>query len=222
MYLPIFDAMVTQVVIGITGCSGSGKSSLVRELKSVLPADSVSVLTQDDYYFPIEKQERDIEGKVNFDLPGAIDLKKFASDLDLLKKGESVELIEYVFNHSGKHPIKKQVKPTPIVLAEGLFILNDENVKNRLDHSFFVESDIQQQLIRRVTRDINERGYSREAIRYQWKNHVMPAYEQYILPYRDDCDLVLSNTGELGDCVQEALDYLAIRIGLPMASAQLL
>ena len=214
--------MSASVVIGITGGSGSGKSSLVEALSQSLGAVQVAVLTQDDYYRPIEQQSKDSSGKVNFDLPEAIDLARFASGIDELKSGKTITVEEYVFNQSGRKGSTKEIRPAEVIIVEGLFLLCDDAIRARLDHVVFIESDHQVQLSRRITRDLNDRGYPMSEVRYQWDNHVMPAYRNYLLPFREDCDMIIDNSGTLDDMLQEVIDYLAIRVGLPIASPQLL
>ncbi len=92
----------------------------------------------------------------------------------------------------------------------------DQTVKSQIDHVLFVHTDMKQQLMRRVERDIRERGYSREMIRYQWKNHVVPAYETYLLPYQQHADLTIENDGDIETAIEELLDYVAIRVGMPV------
>ncbi len=217
-----FGTMGAKVVIGITGGSGSGKSSLVGALCDALPSDAVAVLSQDDYYLPVDQQQRDANGEVNFDLPTALDLDKFVTDIRGLKKGRRLELLEYGFNAPNKTPITKVVEPRAVTIVEGLFLMQDEAIRGELDHAVFVETDVRKQLERRVERDRRERGYEKEKVSYQWENHVLPAYASYLLPYRDTCDLVLQNGGHLDQCVEQLLDYVAIRVGLPLAAAQLM
>jgi uridine kinase len=210
------------MVIGITGGSGSGKSSLMRALQRALPDSVVDVLVQDDYYHPITKQVKDPKGKVNFDLPTALDLDAFAADIRKLKQGRPVHVKEYTFNERTRVPKERMVKPKPVILTEGLFLLCNPTVRNELDHTVFVETDHTEQLRRRLDRDEKERGYTREMIMYQWEYHVQPAYEQFLLPHRMSCDLVIKNNNDLYESVNELLDYAAMRIGLPVLDSHLL
>lgn len=214
--------MATKLVIGITGGSGSGKTSLVHALRKALPVSIVDVITQDDYYHSIERQERDANGKVNFDLPSALDLTKFAQDLKSLRSGRSIEFKEYTFNNNTKATARKVVRPKQVILTEGLFLLCDKQVRSQIDHAIFVETGGSEQLDRRLRRDKKERGYTQEMVNYQWTNHVVPAYDKYIEPYRAECDLLISNDNRIEDSVEQLLDYVAIRIGLPVHDEQFL
>jgi uridine kinase len=180
-------------LVGVAGGSGSGKTSLVRALRESLPEGLVSVVSQDDYYHPKHMQAVDPNGKVNFDLPGAIDLDAMARDLKLLVEGEPVYRPEYTFNNDAVEPRWLEVKPSPVVLVEGLFVLHHLPTRELFDLSVFIEASQESQLQRRLKRDAVERGYGQEEVLYQWDNHVMPAYRNYLEPYRHHCDLQVVN-----------------------------
>lgn len=213
--------MGTRLIIGITGGSGSGKSSLMKALYKSIPSGMADILTQDDYYHPKNKQQKDELGQVNFDLPTALDLDRFARDLRKLRTGRPVHVREYTFNERSRLPRERLVSPAPIILTEGLFLLCDDDIRVELDHTIFVETDPDTQLQRRLARDMQERGYTAEMIEYQWENHVLPAYGEYLLPYRSHCDLCIDND-DLGDAVNELLDFVAMRTGLPVLDDHLL
>jgi uridine kinase len=191
-------------LVGVAGGSGSGKTSLVRALRESLPDGLVSVVSQDDYYLPKHQQHIDPNGKVNFDLPTAIDLDAMARDLRLLVGGEPIYRPEYTFNNDAIEPRWLEVKPSPVVLVEGLFVLHHAPTRELFDLRVFIEASEQSQLERRLRRDAVERGYGEEEVLYQWDNHVLPAYRNYLLPYRHHCDLHVVN--EAG--FQRALNVL--------------
>jgi uridine kinase len=183
-------------LVGVAGGSGSGKTSLVRALRSSLPQGSVCVISQDDYYHPKEAQAVDPNGKVNFDLPTAVDLDGLARDLQCLLAGEPILRKEYTFNQEGKEPALIELRPAPVILVEGLFVLHHEGIRELFDLRVFIDASEGAQLDRRLRRDAKERGYGPEEILYQWEHHVLPAYRNYLLPYRHLCDLHVVN--ELG------------------------
>lgn len=180
-------------LVGVAGGSGSGKTTLVRALRETLPAGMVCQVSQDDYYHPKEAQLVDRNGKVNFDLPSAVDLDGLARDLRTLVSGESIYKKEYTFNQAGKEAQLIELRPAPVILVEGLFVLHHEPVRELFDLRIFIDASEGAQLDRRLKRDSKERGYGTEDVLYQWTNHVLPAYRNYLLPYRHLCDLHVVN-----------------------------
>lgn len=183
-------------LVGIAGGSGSGKTSLVRALSEALPPGMSCTVSQDDYYHPKEQQAIDPNGRINFDLPSAIDLDGLARDLQALVSGVPILRKEYTFNTEGKEPTMIELKPAPIILVEGLFVLHHQPVRDLFDLRVFIDASEASQLERRLKRDARERGYGEEDVRYQWEHHVLPAYREFLLPYRHLCDLHVVN--ELG------------------------
>lgn len=207
-------------VVGLAGGSGSGKTTLARALRDCLPAGTCGLVTQDDYYHPIEAQQRDANGRVNFDLPGAVDLDALARDLDLLAHGVPVERGEYTFNNPAEGPRTVVMRPSPVLVVEGLFLLHHPPVRERLDLRVFVEASEERQLARRLRRDALERGYGEDDVRYQWQHHVLPAYRNYLLPHRHLCDLHVVNETGLDRAVRVLGDHLRRVAGLPEEVAQ--
>lgn len=195
-------------LVGVAGGSGSGKTTLIRALRDQLPSGTVCLVSQDDYYHPIEKQRTDANGKVNFDLPEGIDLDMLADDLRCLANGEPIYKQEYTFNQPGVEPKWLEVRPAPVILVEGLFVFHHAPVRELFDLKVFVEASEDVQLQRRLARDAAERGYSPDDVRYQWDNHVMPAYRDYLLPYRSRCDLHVINEERFDKAVHVLRDHL--------------
>ncbi|MCE3296747.1 MAG: hypothetical protein K0R65_2461 [Crocinitomicaceae bacterium] len=181
------------MIIGICGGSGSGKTTLLKRLSQHYAHLTPSIFSMDNYYKPIHYQHVDENGQVNFDLPSALHEDQLIADLHALHRGEPVEIKEYQFNAPpGKH-VLITVNPSDIIIVEGLFSFHYGEVRSVLDLSIFIDVDLEVQLDRRLYRDQETRGYTREAILYQWKNHVIPCYENYLLPYRKDADFLFRN-----------------------------
>ena len=180
-------------VIGICGGSGSGKTTLLKRLSESFSNLSTAVFSMDNYYFPIEKQALDKNGIVNFDLPTALNEVKLTSDLLQLIKGEPIEVKEYFFNSPPDKNVLITIKPADLLIVEGLFLFHYKEVSKAIDYSVFVDVDHGIQLDRRLYRDQETRGYKRSDILYQWDNHVLPCYEQFIEPYRNDANFVFRN-----------------------------
>lgn len=181
------------MIVGICGGSGSGKTTLLNRLKEEFGHLNPSVFSMDNYYYPIENQVKDERGYYNFDLPTALDKDTLTSDLLELINGNTITVKEYHFNAPPDKNILITIEPSQLIIVEGLFLFHYERVRKALDFSIFVEVDPKIQLDRRLYRDQETRGYSREAIMYQWENHVMPCYENYLLPYRDQADFKFRN-----------------------------
>lgn len=180
-------------VIGICGGSGSGKTTLLRRLSESFSNLSTAVFSMDNYYFPIEKQAIDKNGIVNFDLPTALNEVKLTSDLLQLIQGEPIEVKEYFFNSPPDKNVLITIEPSDLLIVEGLFLFHYKEVFKAIDYSVFVDVDHEIQLDRRLYRDQETRGYKRSDILYQWDNHVLPCYEQYIEPYRNDANFIFRN-----------------------------
>jgi len=180
-------------LVGIAGGSASGKSRFLRQLAQKL-GSSVSILSLDDFYKPIEEQEKDENGVVNFDLPNSINKVFFLKCLESLKNGEDLALKEYHFNNPNTSAIRiKTIQYKPVILIEGLFIFYFKEVFEELDIKIFIQADDQIRFARRIARDTSERGITPEMVTYQWYNHVKPAYETYLKPFKDKVDLVVNN-----------------------------
>lgn len=182
-----------EMILGICGGSGSGKTTLLNRLANHYSHLNPSVFSMDNYYKPIEEQAKDENGIVNFDLPTALDREKLIADLTRLVNGESIEVLEYLFNAGENKKRLITIEPSELIIVEGLFLFEYKEVYDLLDYSIFVEVDPAIQLDRRIYRDQDSRGYSREEILYQWNNHVLPCYEKHLAPYLKDADFIYHN-----------------------------
>jgi len=180
-------------VVGICGGSGAGKTTLLRRLSESFGGITPSVFSMDNYYHPIEKQALDQNGKVNFDLPGALDQDKLEADLHQLVSGNPIEVKEYFFNTPPNKNVLLTIQPSEVIIVEGLFLFHYQKVFDTLDFSIFVDVDHETQLDRRIYRDQETRGYKRSEIIYQWDHHVLPCYQNYIEPYKEQAHFIFRN-----------------------------
>jgi uridine kinase len=171
------------MIIGICGGSGSGKTTLLHRISEAYAYLEPSVFSMDNYYRPIEEQFIDENGKVNFDLPDALDERKLVDDLYRLISGEEIQVREYHFNSPPDRLNMITIKPSKMIIVEGLFLFHFEAVRAVIDFSIFISVHPKTQLERRISRDTSTRGYSVEDIMYQWEHHVLPCYNNYLLPY---------------------------------------
>ncbi|MFW0718500.1 uridine kinase family protein [Pedobacter sp. N23S346] len=184
-------------VIGIAGGSGSGKTFFLNCFLHHFKQDEVTLVSQDDYYIPAGDMSQEENKLYNFDLPSTIDSQQFLKDIKQLLDGEVVYKKEYSFNNPLAVVKILEIKSAPIIIVEGLFILHFKEISELLDHTIFVDADEQVALDRRVKRDGLERGYPEDDVIYKWHNHVVPAYKEYLLPYRESCNkVVMNNTNE--------------------------
>jgi uridine kinase len=181
-------------VIGIAGGSGSGKTFFLKCFLEHFSADEVCLVSQDDYYIPVAHNMTAEENKLyNFDLPHTIDNNHFQDDIRQLLNWQSITKQEYTFNNPTAVPKTLTIKPAPILIVEGLFILHFQEIAKLLDYKVFIDTEEEVALQRRLKRDLLERGYSHDDVMYKWMNHVVPAYKEFLLPYREVCDKVITN-----------------------------
>ncbi len=180
-------------LVGIVGGSASGKTSFLRDLLARLPMQKCAVVSQDNYYRPLAEQQRDANDRPNFDLPTAIHRDHLHEDLCKLLSGESVSRTEYTFNHREKQGQLVTIEPAEVILLEGLFLFHYDEIRTLLDLRVFIDAKEDVCKLRRLQRDLVERGYPADHVEYQWDNHVLPAYREFILPYREQAHRIVAN-----------------------------
>lgn len=195
-------------LVGISGGSASGKTSFLKHLRAALPEGATCVVSQDNYYLPKEKQIKDENGQINFDLPTSIHRDAFYNDMLKLVNGETIQLQEYTFNNATRSSQLITLEPAPIIIMEGLFIFHYEEIKDKLDLRVYIEAREDIKLRRRLMRDKDERGYPEDVVMYQWHNHVMPSYRQFLQPYRDDSDIIVTNNQSYDKGLEVVVDHL--------------
>ena len=187
-------------IIGIAGGSGSGKTFFLKCFLEHFTPDEVCLVSQDDYYHPVAEGMTAEENKLyNFDIPETIDNDHFLADINKLVAGETIYKKEYTFNNPTAVPKIMEIKPAPILIVEGLFIFHFKGIAEKLDLKIFIEAEEDVALKRRIKRDFEERGYSHDDVLYKWNNHVVPAYNEFLLPYRDECHQIIVNNTQKAD-----------------------
>lgn len=190
---PHINLRTKPYVIGIAGSSGSGKTFFLHCFLKHFEKHEITLISQDDYYIPANTKTREENRLYNFDLPTAINRASFYQDIKTLFDGETVYKEEYTFNNPAIKPRILEIRPAPILIVEGLFIFHYEEVNELLNHRIFIHAEEEIALQRRLKRDLIERGYNEEDVRYKWVNHVVPAFHEYLLPYKSLCDRVIIN-----------------------------
>jgi len=202
------------MVIGITGGSGSGKTTFIRRLREQFGPEQLCIISQDDYYLPREQQHTDDRGEKNFDLPQSFDKKAFRADLERLRNGETVVRQEYTFNNPEATPKTLTFHPAPVIIVEGLFVFHYKKIAPLLDLKVFINAKENLKVIRRIHRDQVERNYPIEDVLYKYEHHVLPAYERYIQPYKEDADLVINNNEHFEQGLAVLTGFLKNKLGL--------
>jgi uridine kinase len=195
-------------LIGISGGSGSGKTLFINKIIEYFNEKEVCFISQDNYYRPIQDQPIDENGIVNFDKPESIDIQKFINDIHQLRNGKELKIKEYTFNNPKLNPKTIYIQPAPVIILEGIFIFFLEEISKLIDLRVFIEAREHIMLKRRIIRDKEERGYDLEDVLYQYENHVMPSFDQYILPYRDTCDLIINNHSDFKEGLKIVRSYI--------------
>ena len=201
-------------LFGISGSSGSGKSFIVKFLKSSLGPEVLSVIYHDNYYKKREDQEKDRRGNYNFDLPSSFHQDELVEDLIKIKSGKSIIRKEYTFNNPKINPRSLRVEPKPIIIVEGLFLFNDPNISKFLDKKIFIDCDLNVMIDRRITRDHEKRGYDKSDVLYKYNNHVLPAFNKFILPHKNKSDLIVNNSKNNNSAPEAILEYIIKESGI--------
>lgn len=199
-------------VIGIAGSSGSGKTFFLKSFLNHFKSDQVTLISQDDYYIPANTKTREENRLYNFDIPTSINRADFYKDIKQLFEGQTVFREEYTFNNPDLKPQMLEIKPAPILIVEGLFIFHYTEVNELLDYRIFLDADESVALDRRLRRDLIERGYDEEDVMYKWINHVVPSYKEYLLPHKEECDLVIINNTDDPKVIDEAANKISVEL----------
>ncbi len=164
-------------IIGITGGSGSGKSSFARDLKAQFSDDEMTVLCEDNYYLPKDKVPVDANGWQNYDTPAAFDHALYITHVRNLKLGQPILKEEYTYYNPGVTPAVITMAPTPLIVVEGIFSLHPSEMQKLVDLKLYIDADLEARLTRRLARDAVERGLDRTDVEYRWNNHILPGFE---------------------------------------------
>jgi uridine kinase len=201
-------------IVGITGGSASGKTLFLERLLSTFDSGEVCLISQDNYYKPRHLQPIDGQGVHNFDTPHSIDFEQYAADIRMLQAGETVYREEYTFNNAAKTPKMLTFVSSPVVVVEGIFVLYYPELAELLDLKIFIDAKDHIKLKRRIIRDKVERGYDLDDVLYRYEMHVMPTYEKYIKPFKNEADLIVTNNHNFDKALEVIRTYLRYKSGM--------
>nr|WP_298999337.1 uridine kinase [uncultured Allomuricauda sp.] len=181
------------LIIGIAGGTGCGKTTVVNQIVEELPKNEVGVISQDSYYNDLAHMSKEERGQVNFDHPNSIDFDLLISHLELLRKGQSIEKPIYSFVEETRLDETITVHPRKVIIVEGILVLSNPKLRDMFDMKIYVHADSDERLIRRLQRDIKERGHDLEKVLFRYQNAVKPMHEQFIEPSKEFADLIIPN-----------------------------
>ncbi|MCL4129524.1 UNVERIFIED_CONTAM: hypothetical protein GTU68_060754 [Idotea baltica] len=184
------------LIIGIAGGTGSGKTTVVNQIIKHLPNDEVCVISQDSYYKATDHLSYEERTKINFDHPRAIDFELIVKHLKKLKSGKTIEqpIYSFVTHNRTKDTIKTH--PRKVVIVEGILIFNSEELRNLFDIKIFVHAETDERLIRRIRRDISERGRDIDEVLNRYQHTLKPMHLQFIEPTKNFADIIIPNDRE--------------------------
>ncbi len=195
------------IMIGIAGGTGSGKSTLTKHIKNRF-GDAVSVINHDSYYKDQSDLTFEQRVRTNYDHPNAFDTELLVRHLKELKAGRPILCPVYSYVEHNRTSETVEIRPTSVVVLEGLLIFQEPEIRNLLDIKIYVDTDADVRILRRIIRDVKERGRSLESVVEQYLTTVKPMHEQFIEPSKRYADLIILEGGHN----QVALDMIMQRI----------
>ena len=185
--------MKQPVIIAVAGGSASGKTTVVKKIIEGFDSDKVTVIRHDDYYKDQTEMPMEERLKVNYDHPFSLDNDLMYEQIKLLMNGTSIIKPTYNFEKHNRSNITEEIHPTDIVILEGILILEDERIRDLCDIKLFVEADDDLRFIRRLSRDMAERGRSLESVIHQYLGTVKPMHFAFVKPTKRYADIIIPN-----------------------------
>jgi uridine kinase len=181
------------LIIGIAGGTGSGKTTVVNQILHELPPDEVCVISQDSYYKETVELSYEDRTKINFDHPNAIDFDLLVEHIAELRKGNIIEQPVYSFIAHNRTKDTHKTHPKNVIIVEGILIFNSKALRDLFDIKVFVHADADERLIRRVRRDIEERGRDINEVLGRYQSTLKPMHQQFIEPTKTFADIIIPN-----------------------------
>lgn len=179
------------LIIGIAGGTGSGKTTVVNQIIDELKHEDVDVISQDSYYQETSHLSFEERKKINFDHPKSIDFDLLAEHLKQLKAGKSIQQPVYSFSEHNRTGKTIEIQPRKVVIVEGILILSHPEIRELFDIKIYVHADSDERLIRRLKRDISDRGRDLEEVLWRYQTTLKPMHQQFIEPSKEFADIII-------------------------------
>lgn len=179
------------LIIGITGGTGSGKTTVVRQIIDELKNEEVDVISQDSYYKDISHLSKEERVKTNFDHPKSIDFDLLVTHLKELKARNTIQQPVYSFTEHNRTKQTIETQPRKVVIVEGILIFAHPDIREMFDIKIFVHADSDERLIRRLKRDISERGRDLDEVLWRYQTTLKPMHQQFIEPTKEFADIII-------------------------------
>lgn len=181
------------LIIGIAGGTGCGKTTVVNQIIDQLPKNEVVVISQDSYYNDLSHLTKEQRSKVNFDHPNSIDFDLLIEQVRELKSGQPIEIPIYSFVEETRLEGTVTTEPKEVVIVEGILVLSNPRLRELFDIKIYVHADSDERLIRRLQRDIKERGHDLEKVLHRYQTAVKPMHNEFIEPSKEFADIIIPN-----------------------------
>ena len=200
------------LVIGIAGGSGSGKTTVVKKIIEHLPKDAVTIIPQDAYYRDNGHLSAEERKKINFDHPGSIEFDLLNNQVESLLKSNAIQMPIYNYVTCSRAKETKEIIPTKVIIIEGILVMTNRRLRNKMDIKVFVDADADDRLMRIIRRDMEERGRSYSETLLHYENWVKPMHQTFIEPTKKYADVIVPQGGKNS----VAIDILATKINQSM------
>lgn len=200
------------ILIGIAGGSGSGKTTLANTLISYFGKNEVSLLRHDNYYKRLDNIPFEERVKVNYDHPDAFDTDLLCGHIMDLKAGKAIDMPVYDYSIHNRSDKKIRVQPNPVIILEGILILAEPRLVDLMDFKIYVDTDADERILRRIIRDVKERGRSLDSVITQYRETVKPMHDQFVEPSKRKANIIIPEGGRNDAAMEVIVELIRSRL----------
>lgn len=200
------------ILIGIAGGSGSGKTTLANTLISYFGKNEVSLLRHDNYYKRLDNIPFEERVKVNYDHPDAFDTDLLCGHIMDLKAGKAIDMPVYDYSIHNRSDKIIRVQPNPVIILEGILILAEPRLVDLMDFKIYVDTDADERILRRIIRDVKERGRSLDSVITQYRETVKPMHDQFVEPSKRKANIIIPEGGRNDAAMEVIVELIRSRL----------